>query len=44
MTTQDRIKLIKAVLSKLQFNSIVKHDLETLLEQEKEKLKKLKRR
>lgn len=44
MTTQDRIKLIEAVLSKLQFNSIAKPDLEVLLVKEKKKLEKLKRR
>lgn len=44
MTTQDRIKLIKVALSKLQIDSIAKHDLEVLLQQEKEKLEKLKRR
>lgn len=44
MTTQDRINLIKAALSKLQFDSIAKRDLEVLLIKEKEKLEKLKRR
>lgn len=44
MTTQNRIKLIEAVLSKLQIDSIAKHDLEVLLIKEKEKLDKIKRR
>lgn len=40
MTTQDRIKLIEVTLSKLQFDSIAKRDLEVLLIKEKEKLEK----
>lgn len=42
MTTQDRIILIEIALSKLQFESIVKSDLEVLFKQEKEKLDKIK--
>lgn len=44
MTTQERVKLIETTLSKLQIDSIAKHDLEVLFIKEKEKLEKLKRR
>lgn len=43
MTTQDKIILIETALSKLQFDSIIKSDLEVLLKKEKEKLDQIRR-
>lgn len=39
MTTPHKIKLIKVVLSKLQFDTIVNRDLEVLLKEEELKLR-----